>query len=112
MLQWETNGTIEPSCCEALSTVVRTKKWVDLSDRYFVMLGAGSAMGPYPLLMQLGANVIAIDLNRAPIWERCDDGRCLLRHRSNRLLQFDQDCARVVRHAPLSADGAASIVER
>jgi hypothetical protein len=43
---------------------------LDLSDSYFVLLGAGSAMGPFPLLMALGANIIAIDLDRPGIWKR------------------------------------------
>jgi len=43
---------------------------VDLSDKYFVMLGAGSAMGPFLMLMALGANVIAVDLDREGIWKR------------------------------------------
>jgi len=63
-------GTIEPSAAEAISMVVDNPTWVDLSSRYFVILGAGSAMGPYLVLMALGANVIAIDLDRAPIWKR------------------------------------------
>lgn len=46
------------------------QEWVDLSDKYFVLLGAGSAMGPLLVLLSLGANVIAVDLNRSPIWER------------------------------------------
>ena len=49
--QWQAYGTIEPTAAEAIATVARTGKWLDLSDRYFIMLGAGSAMGPYPLLM-------------------------------------------------------------
>ena len=36
----------------------------------FVLLGAGSAMGPFEVLMSLGANVIAIDLDRSFIWKR------------------------------------------
>jgi hypothetical protein len=68
---WQTYGTIEPTAADAIAAVVRAGgKWVDLSDRYVVMLGAGSAMGPYPLLMALGANVIALDLNMPRIWER------------------------------------------
>jgi len=43
---------------------------LDLSSRYFVLLGAGSAMGPFQLLMSFGANIIAIDLDRAGIWKR------------------------------------------
>merc|ERR1712232_1411334 len=50
--------------------VEKKNQWVDLSDKYFVLLGAGSAMGPLLVLLALGANVIAVDLNRAPIWKR------------------------------------------
>jgi hypothetical protein len=68
---WQSYGTIEPTAADAIAAVVRAGgKWVDLSDRYVVMLGAGSAMGPYPLLMALGANVIALDLNLPHIWGR------------------------------------------
>jgi hypothetical protein len=37
---------------------------------YFVLFGAGSAMGPFELLMSLGANVIAIDINKPALWKR------------------------------------------
>ena len=30
--------------------------------RYFVMIGAGSAMGPFPKLLALGGNVVALDI--------------------------------------------------
>jgi len=68
--KWANYGTIEPSAAEAIEMVVKNPKWVDLSDRYFVLLGAGSAMGPFLVLMALGANIIAVDLDRAPIWKR------------------------------------------
>ena len=45
-----------------MAQVVKTKKWLDLSDQYVVLLGAGSAMGPLLVLLALGANVIAIDI--------------------------------------------------
>merc|ERR1712167_252409 len=45
-----------------MAQVVKTKQWLDLSDRYFVLLGAASAMGPVLVLLALGANVIACDL--------------------------------------------------
>ena len=41
---------------------------LDLSQRFFVLLGAGSAMGPLQVLLALGANVIAVDLDRKGIW--------------------------------------------
>jgi len=68
--KWVKAGTIEPSAGEAISQVAKKNQWVDLSDKYFVLLGAGSAMGPLLVLLALGANVIAVDLNRAPIWKR------------------------------------------
>jgi hypothetical protein len=48
--------------------VVTSPGQLDLSKRYFVLLGAGSAMGPLQVLLSLGANVIAVDLDRANIW--------------------------------------------
>jgi len=70
--KWVKYGTIEPSAGEAIINVVNNPEWVnvDLKDRYFVLLGAGSAMGPFLVLMALGANVIAVDLDRPQIWKR------------------------------------------
>lgn len=67
---WAKYGTIESDTADAISSVVKNNKWCDLSDLYIVLLGAGSAMGPYSILMSLGANVIAIDLDRPQIWKR------------------------------------------
>jgi len=50
--------------------VAKNSSWADLSDQYFVLLGAGSAMCPYLVLMALGANVVAVDLDRDFIWKR------------------------------------------
>ena len=67
---WVTKGVIEMSAGQAMQNVVENEEWTDLSDQTFVLFGAGSAMGPYPLLMALGANVIALDLDRPGIWQR------------------------------------------
>ena len=67
---WAAHGTIEPSARDAIKRVVDNKGWTDLSDKHFVLLGAGSAMGPLQVLLALGAHVIAIDLDRPQIWER------------------------------------------
>lgn len=67
---WVDYGTIEPSAGEAIAGCVDNKEWTDLSDKYFVLLGAGSAMGPLLVLLALGANVIAVDLDRPNIWKR------------------------------------------
>eukprot|EP00565_Helicotheca_tamesis_P005700 CAMPEP_0185725514 /NCGR_PEP_ID=MMETSP1171-20130828/1749_1 /TAXON_ID=374046 /ORGANISM="Helicotheca tamensis, Strain CCMP826" /LENGTH=756 /DNA_ID=CAMNT_0028393659 /DNA_START=70 /DNA_END=2340 /DNA_ORIENTATION=+ len=68
--KWVDYGTIEPSAGEAITKCVDNPGWLDLSDKYFVLLGAGSAMGPFEVLMTLGANIIAIDLDRPGIWQR------------------------------------------
>jgi hypothetical protein len=68
--QWVNYGTIEPSAGEAICTVIDNPNYLNLSDRYFCLLGAGSAMGPFLVLMALGANVVAVDLDRSGIWER------------------------------------------
>mmetsp|Transcript_16015 Transcript_16015/g.33486 ORF Transcript_16015/g.33486 Transcript_16015/m.33486 type:complete len:794 (+) Transcript_16015:21-2402(+) len=68
--KWVDYGTIEPSAGEAICNCVDNSEWLDLSDKHFVLLGAGSAMGPFEVLMSLGANVIAIDLDRPQIWKR------------------------------------------
>jgi hypothetical protein len=68
--EWVEYGTIESSAGEAIKKCIDNPKWLDLSDKYFVLLGAGSAMGPFLVLMALGANVVAIDLDRPQIWKR------------------------------------------
>jgi hypothetical protein len=67
---WVTEGAIEPDCAAALEAVAANPEWLDLSDHYFVLLGAGSAMGPLPLLLAMGANIYAVDIDRRPVWER------------------------------------------
>lgn len=68
--KWVKQGVIEMSTGQAMMNVVEHEEWCDLSDQTFVLFGAGSAMGPFPLLMALGANVVALDLDRPGIWER------------------------------------------
>eukprot|EP00471_Norrisiella_sphaerica_P010082 CAMPEP_0184497368 /NCGR_PEP_ID=MMETSP0113_2-20130426/36325_1 /TAXON_ID=91329 /ORGANISM="Norrisiella sphaerica, Strain BC52" /LENGTH=748 /DNA_ID=CAMNT_0026884437 /DNA_START=116 /DNA_END=2362 /DNA_ORIENTATION=+ len=65
--RWAKYGTIEPDAAEALKQVVDNPRWLDLKNHYFVLIGAGSAMGPFLKLMELGANVIALDIPGA--WE-------------------------------------------
>ncbi len=68
--KWVSYGTIEESAGVAIKNCVDKPDYIDLSDRYFVLLGAGSAMGPFLVLMAMGANVIAVDLDRPGIWKR------------------------------------------
>jgi len=64
--KWVRSGVIEFSCGAAMMQAVKNKEWLDLSDQYFVLLGASSAMGPLLLLLSLGANVIAVDIGSRP----------------------------------------------
>lgn len=58
---WVEYGTIEPDVADALKNLQgNQEKWLDLSDTYFVLLGAASAMGPLSFLLSLGANVVAV----------------------------------------------------
>lgn len=66
--KWVKYGTIEPSCGAAIQWASENCK--DLSAYTFVLLGAGSAMGPLQMLLSLNATIVAIDLDRPPIWER------------------------------------------
>lgn len=68
--KWEKYGTVETSCAEQIRDVVKNQhKWLDLSDKYFVLLGATSAMGPLDMLLKYGANIIAIDIDREGVWK-------------------------------------------
>jgi len=69
--EWVSKGIIEGSAGDAISRCVDHPEWIkDIKKYYFCLLGAGSAMGPFEILMSLGANVIAIDLDRPKIWKR------------------------------------------
>jgi len=67
---WVEYGTIEPDCGDAIKKVVQNPQFCDLTNEYFVLLGTTSAMGPFLLLKELGANIIALDLDRPAIWEK------------------------------------------
>merc|ERR1719271_2370183 len=70
--KWLSKGCLELSAANALCRVNAKGEWSDLSDKYFVLFGAGSAMGPYEVLMSLGANVIAVDLPVPAVWARLE----------------------------------------
>jgi len=68
--KWVQYGVIEEDTAKALSAVSDHPDWLDLSTYHFVLLGAGSAMGPLPLLLAMGANVFAVDIHIPRTWER------------------------------------------
>jgi hypothetical protein len=71
--KWQRNGVMESSAVEAVRLVSDNPEWLDLSDRYFVLLGAASEMGPLEALCTWGANVVAVDLPRRHLWDHIID---------------------------------------
>ena len=68
--RWVTAGVIEPSCAEAVRLVAAHPDWLDLAGQRVVVLGAGAEMGPLTALLRWGAEVVAVDLPRPPLWQR------------------------------------------
>jgi hypothetical protein len=71
--RWLAAGVIEPSCAEAVRLVADNPDWLDLNGWRIAVLGAGAEMGPLTALLRWGAEVIAVDLPRPPIWQRLLD---------------------------------------
>lgn len=59
--QWADYGSIEPDVAENLIDSASGGN-IDLSGRHFVLIGAGSAIGPFNTLIEHGATVICIDM--------------------------------------------------
>jgi len=72
--KWAKYGTFESDACDAIGKL--TSEQVVLTDHHFILIGAGSAMGPFIKLLEHGATVVAIDVpsTMAPfavkLWER------------------------------------------
>lgn len=67
---WTAAGIIEPTCADAVRTVAAHPEWLSLPGRTVAVLGAGSEIGPLPVLLRWGATVAGIDLPQPRIWER------------------------------------------
>jgi hypothetical protein len=67
---WVEAGVIEPSCAEAVRGVADHPEWLSLPGRTVAVLGAGSEIGPLPVLLRWGATIAGIDLPDPRIWER------------------------------------------
>jgi hypothetical protein len=67
---WRNKGVIEPGAAQALHACATNPDWFDLSDRQLVLMGAGSEAGPLRWLAKWRAQLIAIDINRKPVWEK------------------------------------------
>ena len=71
--RWVVEGIVEPSFAAAVEEVAEHPEWLSLPGRTAVLVGAGSEIGPLAPLCAWGADVLAIDLPRAEIWERISD---------------------------------------
>jgi hypothetical protein len=79
---WADRGTIEPDTAQSLMWAVDNEAKIDLRNHWFVLLGAGAAMGPLPILLAHGANVVAVDVKnwvvkgevRSPWWQKSGNG--------------------------------------
>ncbi len=72
--KWAKYGTIEPDAAESIGKLADGP--LDLTGQHFVLIGAGSAMGPFIKLLEHGATVVALDIPGAwgvgpsKMWER------------------------------------------
>ncbi len=67
---WHNKNIIEKSHAQDLLAILSDSSKQDLSDKYFVLLGASSEIGPISLLLALGANIIAIGRENPANWTR------------------------------------------
>eukprot|EP00927_Polykrikos_kofoidii_P054739 TRINITY_DN49115_c0_g1_i1.p1 TRINITY_DN49115_c0_g1~~TRINITY_DN49115_c0_g1_i1.p1 ORF type:complete len:521 (+),score=83.30 TRINITY_DN49115_c0_g1_i1:74-1564(+) len=63
---WASYGCMEPSCAEAIKE--GSNKCNTLRGRTFVVLGAGSELGPVRLLLEAGATVAAVGTRKPARW--------------------------------------------
>ncbi|WP_411686821.1 hypothetical protein [Acinetobacter indicus] len=68
--RWEDGGIIEHSHAQALRAAVAHPEWFDLSDRTMVLFGAASEAGPLTWLSKWKANIVAVDLPNARVWNK------------------------------------------
>jgi hypothetical protein len=59
---WTKYGVLEADAASAIAAVAKNAQWRDLTGHVFVLIGAGSAMGPFLSLLQMGATVVALDI--------------------------------------------------
>lgn len=67
---WLDNGVIDESHAADLLNTIEYFSKNSLKGKTFALLGAGSEIGPFSVLMALGASVVAIDLDRSENWQR------------------------------------------
>lgn len=69
---WIDRRVVEPALRAAIDRLITQPDWLDLRDRWFVVLGAGAEMAPTAQLLRWGANVVAVDIPRDVVWRRLE----------------------------------------
>ena len=70
LVKWEKNAITEADHNAAIERVQNNPSWLAGSGHTFVLLGAGSEMGPYEQLLAWGATVVAIDIASSSVWAK------------------------------------------
>jgi hypothetical protein len=94
LARWVVAGIVEPSVADAVVLVCENPQWLALPGRTVALIGAGSEIGPLAQLCAWGADVLAVDLPDAAVWERVQR---IARDGSGRVLM------------PVSSDGTAGL---
>jgi hypothetical protein len=71
--EWRQRGVVEPPVVAAFERLVAHPEWLDASDLWFAVLGAGAEMAPTEPLLRWGADVVAVDVPSAGVWRRLED---------------------------------------
>lgn len=104
--RWEADGLVEPSFAQALWRVQAHPEWLDLADQRFALLGAQAEMAPLPWLLRWRAQVWAVDLPQAPIWQKL----LRLAHAGNGALHVPLRDAADARAGDLAQQAGADLV--
>jgi len=89
--RWTQHGSIEKDAADKVAYLARNPGMMDLTGKFFVLLGATSAMGPLEILLAHGATIVAVDLDRSFVWKkliakaRASAGRILVPVKRERL---------------------------
>ncbi len=70
LVRWRDSHLAEPDCVEKLLGLLDDPSPLDLREKTFVLLGAGAEVGPLRPLLEWGATVVAVDMDRPEVHER------------------------------------------
>lgn len=71
--EWVRRGIVEHGFADAVQSVVEAPERLALPGHEVILLGAGAEMGPLEHLLRWGAQVVAVDVPGASVWDRLRD---------------------------------------